>query len=364
VFSTHLLSFAMLLSAIDILDLFIRFFIVGQLSILCMVGLSKRINLSTVLAALFALCLSAYLLLTTPIPNHHYGMLRGILLFFTEILPYLLWCFAFALLDDDFHPKRWPVWIKSAVVLVLIWFLYLFGYLQGVSVFHQANHFAQLICLVHVIYFSIKGLADDLVNGRRNVRLLLVTLTSVYLVIILMFEFGDASLRDSVVFSLSNGLFVLVSTSVISWCYFSGKFDDATPVLYQSTDEDEAKDLTKIDIPVKYERNFEQLKQVMNDGFYKESQLSITLLANKLTLPEHQLRDLINNYMGYKNFSEFLNSYRLPAACLALEDKAKVRLPILSIALELGYGSVGTFNRAFKAKMGKTPKEYRLQFQK
>jgi AraC-like DNA-binding protein len=41
-----------------------------------------------------------------------------------------------------------------------------------------------------------------------------------------------------------------------------------------------------------------------------------------------------------------------------------MRKPILTIAFDLGYGSVATFNRAFKAKMGKTPKEYRNQFRK
>ncbi|MBS0401235.1 MAG: helix-turn-helix domain-containing protein [Proteobacteria bacterium] len=39
---------------------------------------------------------------------------------------------------------------------------------------------------------------------------------------------------------------------------------------------------------------------------------------------------------------------------LARED-----LPILSIALECGYGSIGPFNRAFRQRFGMTPTEYR-----
>ena len=34
-------------------------------------------------------------------------------------------------------------------------------------------------------------------------------------------------------------------------------------------------------------------------------------------------------------------------------------LPILTIALESGYGSIGPFNRAFRAHFGMTPTEYR-----
>jgi AraC-like DNA-binding protein len=39
---------------------------------------------------------------------------------------------------------------------------------------------------------------------------------------------------------------------------------------------------------------------------------------------------------------------------LAAED-----LPILTIALDSGYGSIGPFNRAFRQRYGMTPTEYR-----
>jgi AraC-like DNA-binding protein len=34
-------------------------------------------------------------------------------------------------------------------------------------------------------------------------------------------------------------------------------------------------------------------------------------------------------------------------------------VPILTIALDTGFGSIGPFNRAFKAHTGLTPSEYR-----
>jgi AraC-like DNA-binding protein len=34
---------------------------------------------------------------------------------------------------------------------------------------------------------------------------------------------------------------------------------------------------------------------------------------------------------------------------------------VLTIALEVGYGSIGPFNRAFKERFGVTPTEYRRQ---
>ncbi len=36
-------------------------------------------------------------------------------------------------------------------------------------------------------------------------------------------------------------------------------------------------------------------------------------------------------------------------------------MPVLTIALDTGFGSIGPFNRAFKAHTGMTPTEYRRE---
>ena len=46
-------------------------------------------------------------------------------------------------------------------------------------------------------------------------------------------------------------------------------------------------------------------------------------------------------------------------ACERLRKAEEARLPVLSIALGVGYGSIGPFNRAFKARMGMTPTRFR-----
>ena len=92
---------------------------------------------------------------------------------------------------------------------------------------------------------------------------------------------------------------------------------------------------------------------------YRQEGLTIALLARKLELPEYRLRRMINHQLGYRNFNAFLNDLRIEEACQILADPAHERLPILNLALDLGYGSPGPFNRAFRAKTGQTPTEYR-----
>jgi AraC-like DNA-binding protein len=100
----------------------------------------------------------------------------------------------------------------------------------------------------------------------------------------------------------------------------------------------------------------------MADGkIYREEGLSIAVLSGKLGIPEYRLRRLINQQLGHRNFSTFVNGYRLAEAMAALADPGQSEVPILTIALDTGFGSIGPFNRAYKAHVGLTPTEYRRQ---
>ena len=92
---------------------------------------------------------------------------------------------------------------------------------------------------------------------------------------------------------------------------------------------------------------------------YREEDLSIGSLAQRLGAQEYQLRRLINQGLGYRNFNAFMNHYRLADAQAALADPVKRDVAVLNIAMDCGFGSLGPFNRAFKAQTGMTPTEFR-----
>src|SRR5262249_18029533 len=103
-----------------------------------------------------------------------------------------------------------------------------------------------------------------------------------------------------------------------------------------------------------------QLEHLMTvERVYRQESLSIGILAVKLGMPEHRLRILINQELGYRNFSAFLNRYRIDQAKAALPDPGQVDVPVLTIALDAGFRSITPFNRAFKADTGLTPTEFR-----
>jgi AraC-like DNA-binding protein len=94
------------------------------------------------------------------------------------------------------------------------------------------------------------------------------------------------------------------------------------------------------------------------EGWRREG-LTIGALAAELDAPEHRLRRLINQRLGHRNFADFVNGYRIEAAKRRLSDPAEARTTVAAIAFDLGYGSLGPFNRAFRAATGSSPTEWR-----
>ncbi|MEX2131436.1 MAG: helix-turn-helix transcriptional regulator [Pseudohongiellaceae bacterium] len=92
------------------------------------------------------------------------------------------------------------------------------------------------------------------------------------------------------------------------------------------------------------------------DRLYTRSGFTIAALAKELSTQEYRLRKVINKELQYRNFNQFLNHYRIAEASKRLLESTT---PISSIALDIGYGSLSSFNTAFKAQFGVTPTEYR-----
>ena len=105
-----------------------------------------------------------------------------------------------------------------------------------------------------------------------------------------------------------------------------------------------------------------RLRHVMgHDRAYRAEGFSLTALAQLLGEPEYRVRRAINGELGFRNFTAFLNTYRLAEVKAALADPAQREVPILTIEIDAGFGSLGPFNRAFREAEGMTPSEFRTK---
>jgi len=124
---------------------------------------------------------------------------------------------------------------------------------------------------------------------------------------------------------------------------------------------------TRTGQPSPTEVSFEQnalvtrLQAEMDGGVWRTEGLTVAALAQKVGVPEHQVRKAINQVLGHRNFASFINAARIDAAKVRLIDQDAQGETILEIAFDVGFSSLGPFNRAFRDATGMSPTDYRKQ---
>lgn len=102
---------------------------------------------------------------------------------------------------------------------------------------------------------------------------------------------------------------------------------------------------------------------VATNRLYEDAELTLTGLAVKLSIHPHDLSRIINDGLN-KNFSDFINEFRVREVARKMQDPTYDQLTLLGIAYESGFNSKTTFNRVFKEMTGKTPVEFKNSLRK
>ncbi len=204
----------------------------------------------------------------------------------------------------------------------------------------------------------MRGRLDDLIEFRRQFRLWFVVVVAVQATAVLVVELAFIGATPPGWLTMTNILIIAALTLglAIPMLHANPNFIPAESRYVSVSMPKGDESLGAADAVLR-----DKLIMAMDQGAYRETGLTIRMLADKLGYPEHQLRRLINGHLGFRNFSAFLNSYRIKEASEQLADRERARVPVLTIALELGYASLGPFNRAFKEAAGMTPTDYRRQ---
>lgn len=98
------------------------------------------------------------------------------------------------------------------------------------------------------------------------------------------------------------------------------------------------------------------LSLLEDEALYAEPNLKVADVAARLGRPEYRVSQAITAGLGFDNFNRLINHHRIERAKRLLADP---RRQVLQVAFDCGFGSLGPFNRAFKAETGTTPRAWR-----
>lgn len=287
-------------------------------------------------------------LISAPVLDHFDLAVGPWLALPADIVPPLLFFFVWELFEDDREPPL-IAWIMAALyLLVALWI----GLDRGATD-ASANTYllipvqlAKLWFAVVAMYVIWRGREDDVVENRLKLRRLFAASIGIIVVAVVATElvtgWNVPEWVELLGMAAIFGVALLINLAFLS---FNPTFNlrDSRPL----------EPVLPEDAPL-----VEALTKLMDeDCAYTNHDLRIADLASRLKVPEYQLRRTINRNLGYQNFNQFVNRYRVEEAARRLTNEPRV--PVLTIALDVGFRSISSFNTAFRAHHGKTPTDYR-----
>lgn len=102
------------------------------------------------------------------------------------------------------------------------------------------------------------------------------------------------------------------------------------------------------------------LHALEEDQRFATPDLKVADFAASLGEQDYKVTQCITGFLGYRNFNHLINARRIEHAKELLTDPGHDGRPILSIAFDCGFNSIGPFNRAFKDQVGMTPRAFRV----
>jgi AraC-like DNA-binding protein len=233
----------------------------------------------------------------------------------------------------------------------------------------------QVTLAIWSIIIVLRSWQDDLVESRRRLRGPFMVAVALYILSLNGFDVlemlgGTPDWYPTLNAALFAGVVLAGSLVFLDprEAMFGTEASRTQPVIAQaaakSTDRAHVNGKAQPDLAPALDRaskaDLERLEGLMSrDEVWKEEGLTIASLALRASIPETQLRRLINDCLGYRNFPSYVNAHRIAAAKARLANPGEARVSISTIAYDIGFASLGPFNRAFKEEAGVSPSEWR-----
>src|SRR3984957_4922686 len=307
------------------------------------------------LTVLFDLCAIAYLIESAPAVAFAAPLWIVPVRILSVATPAVFLHWAAASFDDFYVPKWWRWLPFAAMAAIAAWAI-----VSDWTIAWRIARIAAFVLIIAGIWQTLAGRGADLVEQRRRFRLILAIAVGIWIAVLTALSASASeAVRASAGIVTAGGVFVLALAAALARLRVEQRVgtarDAAAPkaigvpavATADGVDPEERAWLARLQTLMERER------------IYREDGFGLARLAQRMMIPEYRLRRLINQPLDERNFVSFVNGYRLAETTTALADPSQREVPILTIALDAGFKSIGPFNRAFKAHTGQTPSEFR-----
>jgi AraC-like DNA-binding protein len=293
------------------------------------------------------------------------GVLRFPMHLARNLTPGFLMLLCFSLFQDE---AKFPRWLSGAFALqivleILSWWLVPPSSASQYSAVRLIPAVLELTFVALALYWVLNGWRTDLVEARRQLRGVFLTILGMFIFLVVLLE------RLVIPWDSDGTLYTHIASSILIIVFFNAAYLTvgrwSTPAYVDPFRDEKEKEPVVEPASAPLDQHDAAvaliLKAFREQRVYHDGELTIASLAAKLSMPEYRVRKLIHEQLGYRNFNALLHEYRIAEACRDLGDAAKDHLPILTIALTVGYNSINPFNRAFREAKGMTPSVFRSQ---
>jgi AraC-like DNA-binding protein len=315
------------------------------------------------LGAFCALGACAFLAVSTPLTFHALGPVAFALDAWCLASPLAFWMLARVLFEEGFTSSA--PWVLAAAIFTGVasaadWGRFALGPMSGAPTAAHALFLAMralsFALVAHGAYTAIVGWRGDLVDARRGARAAFALLAGGAFAATVASSFIFPEGAPQAVRIPGMAALAAATLSFLLLVASGGVGEKLLEVL-----PPERAPRAK---PRAVERPDEALARRVAEAMerhelWRQERLTLAGLARHLEVPEYRLRRAIHHHLGQRHFSGFVARYRLDAAAAVLADPARDAAPVIEVALECGFNSIGPFNRAFRGRFGVTPTQFR-----
>ncbi len=347
----------------SLIDFFSNFaFAQMLLSVILLLPLWQR-NPSVRLYILLMLSGCGYILGGILAPSDPYSLVWWVGFLGGNALPGAFWLVSLSVFGDHVVLKRGQYLLASLTLMiplsaVLCQFIFSFN-LSDYSEFNGLIKYGamllELVLISHALVTAAKYWRDDLVQERRYIRGGVISVSALYIFMVIFLE--QLLGLDWLILNQVKAVLLAILITAINFFLFNLRPSNLFETVKNNPEPETL-------IPASSPELARIVAAMAEDKLYQQDGITISGLARHLSIHEYKLRHLINGEMNYRNFNDFLNYYRIKEVTEFLAKVECSSTPVLTLALESGFRSLSSFNKAFKNTHGITPTEYRKKILK